>query len=174
MQHFERILSSDLMCTTCCTTRSLNRPFVSHPCSHIIAGLNYLLCLTTNSIVSRRVKPGFLFKARILQLYNPASRAACGVGKHKQITNVAPGVSSGLVRCRRAACGDNAKEVKLALTCISVVYCCILCLGTFCQCRAWEVGSPCDQPVTGSTGQTVEKWKYFLFFNVRRLLMLQH
>lgn len=103
-----------------------------------------------------------------MQLYNRARRAACGVGKHKKITNVAsgrrtPGVSSGLIRCRRGACGDDGKKMKLALTHISVVYCCILCLGTFCQCGLWEVGSPRDQPVTGSTGQTGEKWKYIFF-----------
>lgn len=79
------------MRTTCCTTRSLNRPFVSHPCSRVTACLNYLLCLTTNSIVSRRAEPWFLFKTRIVQLYNRARRAACGVGKHKQITNAASG-----------------------------------------------------------------------------------
>lgn len=54
MQHFERILPNELMCTTCCTTRSLNRPFVSHPCSRVTVFLNYLLCYTT--IVSCRVE----------------------------------------------------------------------------------------------------------------------
>lgn len=161
------------MCTTCCTTRSLNRPFVSHPCSRVTACINYLLCLTTNSIVSRRAEPWFLFKTRIAQLYNRARRAACGVGKHKQITNCGFG-GVRLLESRRASygadvqlVGDDGKEMKLALTHNSVVYCCILCLGTFCQCGVWEVGSPRDQPVTGSTGQTGEKWKYiYIFFNV--------
>lgn len=67
---------------------------------------------------------------------------------------------------RRAACGDDGKEIKLASSHISVVYCCILCLGTFCQCGVWEVGSPRDQPVTGSTGQSGEKWNFLFFFNV--------
>lgn len=165
MQHFERILSRDLMRTTCCTTRSLNRPFVSHPCSRVTARLNYLLCLTTNSIVSRRAEPWFIFKTRIVQLYNGVRSAACGVG------NKSPRLrGDGLLECRRAwrraACGDDGKEIKLTLTHISVVYCCILCLGTFCQCGVREVGSPRDQPVTGSTGQTGEEWKYIYFFNV--------
>lgn len=104
MQHFEGILSSQLMCTTCCTTRSLNRPFVSHPPSRVTVFLNYLLCCTTISIVSCRVEPWFLFKTRIVQLYHPASSAACGVGKHKQITNVASG--DGPLESRRVSSDD--------------------------------------------------------------------
>lgn len=151
MQHFEGILSSHLMCTTCCTTRSLNRPFVSHPRSRVTVFLNYLLCCTTISIVSCRVEPWCLFKTHIVQLHHPASSAACGVGKHKQITNVdsgdgPPGVSLGLVWWRRTACGDGGKIIRLAH--ISVVYSSILCLGTFCQCACLVTSWSLDQPDT--------------------------
>lgn len=152
MQHFESILSSELMCTTCCTTRSLNRPFVSHPCTRVTVFLNYLLCYTTISIVSRRVKQWFHFKTCIVHLYNPASSAACGEGKHKQITNVASG--DGPLESRWVSSDDDVQlegtTVKkldwLTFLWFTAAFCALAPSASVLG--IWEVGSPCDQLIT--------------------------
>lgn len=173
MQHFERILSSELMCTTCCTTHSFNGPFVSHPCSRVTVFLNYLLCYTTISIVSSRVELWFLFKTRIAQLYNPASSAACGVRKHKQSTNVASG-DGPLESC--LVCEDDGKEHFDWLTFLWLIaaFCALApsanALGIFSP----SLGSGFASWPAGHWIDWTDWWEVNFFLMFRQLVMPQH
>lgn len=149
MQHFESILSTELMCTTCCTTRSLNRAFVSHPCSRVSVVLSYLLCYTTISIVSGRKSNRYFFPRHSWR--NVASG------------NGTSGVLLGF--CLMSTCqlvGTAAKEIQLALTHIFEASCCILCCGTFHQ-YAWHFLTSLGRLVTSwSPGKTGEAFFFLI------------